>query len=69
MSEPDIFRLPTPVSELPDGSTWVNPPEQDFYEQLADAAYADDEDGDWPRVEPADRPATEVAFRRLLGGQ
>lgn len=36
--------LPIPVSELEDDSSWVPVPEQDFFEELSAAAYAEEPD-------------------------
>jgi hypothetical protein len=62
---PEEDDLPTPLSELGEGATWNIPPEQDFYEQLADAADADEA----AQTEGNGRTrqlSTEEAFRALL---
>ena len=73
MSESPDNELPIPVSELADGETFNIPPEQDYYEELLEAAY--EEDGDRPHAEPdaqphanGHAPTTEEAFRRFLRG-
>jgi hypothetical protein len=48
--------LPIPVSELPDGASWWPVPEQAYFEELSDAAYAEEPDvnGERPPRTPDD---------------